>query len=523
MPNCDHFLMKRSSRCYNDRMNILCNFLVLVSLLVIGLSFSWGGPYPFSATFFETEPVISEEGSNGRTGGCQDHSGQRLPANAKDITAERMCVLEADGPNLVTEIRGGKALTKQRSWRMPPYLEQEGVLGYETGTFAIPEGLEVAVNFWVEVYTKFSTNQGLIHDTENLGLVYETVDFRDIMTDPALNRYQKASQREKRVNGIKKKIKAILTKLHKVTSDEDLSEEEKRIWEAFAKVEGKNKFKEAADNSRVRFQLGQKDKIEAAIFYSGRYLEDMEQIFKELSLPLELTRIAFVESSFNVLARSKVGASGVWQIMPYVAKRKITPALDWRNHPIEATRIAAKMLKANYQMLESWPLAVTGYNHGPTGVKNISKKHGTREISELVAKARSKTFGFASRNFYACFLAILQVEREAMKYYPSAAWSEKLEMAEVTLSKPVSYKQVLAWFEGHDERAQVFNPHITPLVRSGRAKIPAHSKLWVPKEKLEEVQSDFETGSKSRNVGRWQPARKGFYSTERLGPNIARI
>ncbi len=496
MPDCDHFLMKPSLACYNRSMRILSKTWFI--LLSIG-SFCLAGPSPFSSILFEGETGDISSGSSSGDG-CRDHQGERNPASLTDVTAERMCVLEADIPSLVSEIRGGKALTKSRTWRTPPYSDQTEALGYSESAFAVPVGMESVVNFWIDIYTKYTTDQGVIHDTEDLGIIYETVDFSDIMTDVSLNRFQKATQREKRVDSLKKKFQAMLLKLQSQENDENLSDEEKRIWNAFVKNENKNKFKEAAENSRVRFQLGQKDKIESAIFYSGRYLEDMEEIFKESGLPVELTRIAFVESSFNVLARSKAGASGVWQIMPYVAKRKVTPALDWRNHPLEATRIAAKMLKANYGMLESWPLAVTGYNHGPTGVKNLTLKFKTREISELVANVRSKTFGFASRNFYACFLAILQVERDTSKYYPSAVWSEKLDMAELTLPKAVSYKEVLTWFDGHDERAQVFNPHITSLVRTGKAKIPARSKLWVPREKLEEVQSSFGKGKKARPV-----------------------
>ena len=83
----------------------------------------------------------------------------------------------------------------------------------------------------------------------------------------------------------------------------------------------------------------------------------MEQIFEDHNIPKNLTRIAFVESMFNEKAISKVGASGVWQFMPSTAKDFIIvdKYIDERNSPIKATEAAAKLLKANFKLLGSWP------------------------------------------------------------------------------------------------------------------------------------------------------------------------
>ena len=47
-------------------------------------------------------------------------------------------------------------------------------------TFAHPPELEPDVRFWIRVYTEVTTDQGLLHDDWNLGLVYEVLRF-----DPA--------------------------------------------------------------------------------------------------------------------------------------------------------------------------------------------------------------------------------------------------------------------------------------------------------------------------------------------------
>ena len=39
----------------------------------------------------------------------------------------------------------------------------------------VPAALEPNVGFWTRIYTEVGTEGGLIHDTEHLGVVYETV------------------------------------------------------------------------------------------------------------------------------------------------------------------------------------------------------------------------------------------------------------------------------------------------------------------------------------------------------------
>jgi membrane-bound lytic murein transglycosylase D len=59
----------------------------------------------------------------------------------------------------------------------------------EPEPFAHPAALEPDVRFWIRVYTEVTTDQGLLHDDWNLGLVYEVLRF-----DPAAS----PAQRERR-------------------------------------------------------------------------------------------------------------------------------------------------------------------------------------------------------------------------------------------------------------------------------------------------------------------------------------
>jgi membrane-bound lytic murein transglycosylase D len=90
---------------------------------------------------------------------------------------------------------------------------------------------------------------------------------------------------------------------------------------------------------------------------------------------VNLAYLPLVESSFNVRARSIVGAVGMWQFMPETGKKfmRIDEKVDERRDPFASTRAAARLLKENYRLLSNWPLAITAYNHAPTGFFAPSK------------------------------------------------------------------------------------------------------------------------------------------------------
>lgn len=416
----------------------------------------------------------------------------------EDVTAVDSKVntveIDEDTPVSHEEIIGEKNLTSHRSWRASNFSNQENALGYKENAFAIPVGLEIPVKFWIDVYSKYTTDQGVLHDSENIDLIYKEIDFTPISGRPDLNIYQKEALKIRMVKQEKRKVIALLQKLNKLKDPKDLPEEEKKIWDYFSKIKEKNKFIEATKKTRLRFQLGQKDRMIQGIYFSGRYLEDFEKIYREAGMPIELTRLPFVESSFNVLARSKVGASGLWQIMPYTMKAyaRKNPAVDLRNHPVEATKVSAKVLRSSYALLKDWPLAVTGYNHGPSGIARLTKRYKSKDLGQLVQNPNTrKRFGFASRNFYASFLAALEVERNAPKYLGLVSWSQPLDQVEIKTPFAIKYKDLLRWFDNDDLKTQVFNPHITSIGRRPKSSLPKGTIISVMKSRGEQVKAEL--------------------------------
>lgn len=376
-----------------------------------------------------------------------------------------------------------------RNWEPPAFANQEGALGWSPTAFEVPPGIRKRVDFWAGIYSKYTTDQGVIHDSVHVEVVYESIDFSAISKNESLTLRQKAREREKLIKGRRAEIEERLKRLATLASSEGLSGEDLRIWKLWEGYDDVQKFAAAAKKGRVRFQLGQKDKFILGIYYSGRYIREMERIFKERGLPIELTRLPFVESSFNIFARSKVGASGVWQFMRRTARpyMMVNRDVDERNDPMEATRASARLLKSNYQLLQSWPLAVTGYNHGPYGVRGIVNKLGTRDIAEIINRYSSRTFGFASENFYACFLAALEVERNARRYFGDVKWSTTFEGEEIPITRSVPYKGLLTFFDGDENLARLHNFHLQARVRKGKGAIPRGTFIRVPSARRAEA------------------------------------
>jgi membrane-bound lytic murein transglycosylase D len=253
-------------------------------------------------------------------------------------------------------------------------------------------------------------------------------------------------------------------------------------------VDGAKKFADAEVDGRLRFQLGQKDRFIQGIYQSGRYLSQMEQIFREEGIPTELTRLPFVESSFNLKARSRLGASGIWQFMRSSARSylHINPAVDERNDPLSATRAAAKKLRFNYRLLESWPLAVTAYNRGPSGVKRLVDHYRTKNIVELL-DVRDGRFGFASASFYASFLAALQVEQNSLKYFGIVYRMPEMTGTEIIVRKPLAAKVLIDLFDENLEAAKDLNPQILERAWKGKVLLPPKSFVRIPLEKFDQA------------------------------------
>ena len=337
-------------------------------------------------------------------------------------------------------------------------------------TFAHPPELEPDVRFWIRVYTEVTTDQGLLHDDWNLGLVYEVLRF-----DPA----DSPRQRERIVAQAKAHYAEMLRRFAAGATD-NLTAHEKRVLHAFGEKTTPAQFRDAID--RIRFQLGQADRFHEGLLRAQAYEANISRVLADRGVPAEIGALPHVESSFNPAAYSRVGAAGLWQFMPGTARRymRVDSLVDQRLDPYSATEAAANLMLYNYRLLGSWPLAVTAYNHGPGGLRRAQDELGTSNIAVIVKRYQGATFGFASRNFYVAFLAALEVDRNAEKYFGPLTHLPDAPSTVVVLPDYIPVDALAKAFKADLGALRVLNPALRPPIWNKARFVPRGYALRVP-------------------------------------------
>jgi membrane-bound lytic murein transglycosylase D len=199
-------------------------------------------------------------------------------------------------------------------------------------------------------------------------------------------------------------------------------------------------------------------------------------------VPPEIAALPHVESSFNLAAYSKVGAAGLWQFMPGTAKRfmRVDGLVDERLDPYSATEAAANLMLYNYRLLGTWPLAVTAYNHGPGGLRRAQDELGTSDIAVIVKRYQGATFGFASRNFYVAFLAALEVDRNAERYFGPITRLPDTDSTPVELPDYIPVEALAKAFKVDMGALRVLNPALRPPIWNGSRFVPRGYMLRLP-------------------------------------------
>ena len=111
----------------------------------------------------------------------------------------------------------------------------------------------------------------------------------------------------------------------------------------------------------------------------GFYLPLFHEKLSNENLPVELKYLPVVESNLNPIATSKVGATGLWQLMFYTAVENglvMNSYVDERMDPVKSTTAAVRYLKKLYDIHKEWNLAVASYNAGPRTISKAIQRSG---------------------------------------------------------------------------------------------------------------------------------------------------
>lgn len=346
------------------------------------------------------------------------------------------------------------------------------------GNTAFPryKELEPNVAFWHDVFRHWTSKQIVFHDVEHLDLVYSVLSIDDIVTRLPHSQ-QEGAIRARR----KAEAERIAAMLDRIAAGHARTEEERRVLKAVAKI-GYEPSYAAKLADQVRSQRGLGDKFCEAMDRARHYEPMMRRTLAAFGVPEELVALPLVESGYQIGAFSSVGAAGIWQFMPSTGRLylDINQSYDDRRDPQRATEAAAKLLRKSYDVLGSWPLAITSYNHGLGGVANAVKSMGTTHFGVISRHYKGKTFGFASRNFYAEFLAAHDAVAEADEVC-GAYTGDHYQPDEVVVDASVSLRDLARSAGVATDALAAMNPALRDAVVRGSQRVPRGYRLNLPK------------------------------------------
>jgi len=274
----------------------------------------------------------------------------------------------------------------------------QGLLFMAVASLFPVKGLEQRIDFWKSIFTIYGQHHLIVHDRIHVHLIYDVLDLNKL----GIHLNSKIAQnrlKQETVSRIHSALTEICSK-----SREHWSPEADRIYALIQALGLQDDVPALRD--RIHVQRGVKERFQSGLKRYSKYRSVVNSTLRKKGLPLELAALPLVESGYDNRSRSRTGAAGIWQLMPATARYyiKVNRKTDQRLDPRRATLAAANILSSNYEALGNWPLAILAYNHGAGGTAAARNRCGN-EIAGIIGCYKSRSFGYASMNFYAEFIA----------------------------------------------------------------------------------------------------------------------
>ena len=223
---------------------------------------------------------------------------------------------------------------------------------------------------------------------------------------------------------------------------------------------------------------------------SGRYIELFREVLRREGMPPDLVHLVFVESGFNVHAKSVSAAVGPWQFLRSTGRLyglTVNQWIDERRDPEKSTVAAARYLKHLYAIFGDWPLALASYNAGEGTVLRAIKRQGTTNYWDL--KLPKQTEEYVPQ-----FMAVMAIAREPEKYgFTDVDFDDPMDFDEVALKGTVDLRALAKLAECEYEVLRDLNPAVRGAAAPARDGV---TMLRVPDGKAEVILEKLENGAK---------------------------
>lgn len=162
------------------------------------------------------------------------------------------------------------------------------------------------------------------------------------------------------------------------------------------------------------FTLRNRDYMHRVLERENLYFPLFEKYLAKYNLPTDLKYLAVVESALIPTAKSRVGATGLWQFMGPTAgdlRLRRDEWVDERMDPEKATEAACKHLRYLYGVFHDWELVLAAYNWGAGNIQRVMRKSGKRNFWDMYPYMPKET-----RNYVPSFTAIMYTMKYAQQH-----------------------------------------------------------------------------------------------------------
>ncbi|MFY0631887.1 MAG: LysM peptidoglycan-binding domain-containing protein [Flavobacteriaceae bacterium] len=248
------------------------------------------------------------------------------------------------------------------------------------------------------------------------------------------------------------------------------------------------------------------------------YFPMFEKYLDQYDIPLEMKYLAIVESALDPRARSRVGATGLWQFMYQTGKQyklKVSSYVDERQDPIKATIAACEYLSDLYKIFGDWDLALAAYNSGPGNVsKAIRRSGGYKNYWNIRPYLPRETAGYVPAFYATMYLFEYAKEHELSSNGPKI---HHFETDTIHIKRTVSFDQISETMEIDAEILSFLNPafklDIIPYIENRNYTITIPKVATVGFLKNEKILYDLADEDDSK---REKPLPKYFEMDKRI-------